>query len=95
MQVILYLQEHFLLIQEVEEQPVEGQEPQIPHGLGPQRTHKAAQPLQEEVRGVPEVNDPWQHEDGYRIHSHHNQRKRPLLPSLHVDDPVEQCEHGQ
>ena len=89
------LEEDLLFVEEVEEEPAYKYETCVIDYIAPcfrKHFHKSSQ---EEVPDAAETDYSLCHVDGNGVHSHHSEEEGPFLPSLDINDVIEQGEHSQ
>lgn len=90
--VKLYFQENFFPVQEIEEEPANGDIPDGEHQWSPVFREQGSNTTKEKLIGVVPLNDPVGQVDGDRVHADYHEEECPLPQLPYVDDQVEECQ---
>ena len=82
-----------MAVEEVEEEPTEGDKARLEHYCAPERWKHFSKTAQEELIDRREREDALRHIDGYGVQADNGERFCPTLTSADIDNIVEKCEH--
>ena len=87
-------QESLLPVEEVEEEPADGNHSEFGKDCSPFRRELFCKTSEEEIADASKVYDPLSHIDGDGIHAYDGKELGPFLPLHYVYDIKEQGEHS-
>lgn len=91
----LYPEEDFFLIQEIQEDPLDGNDARGKNQNAQGRANKFRRDGEQRFAGITPTDKLPRHVDQYRVHADDAEEEGPFLISLYIDDKIKKCEEQE